>query len=127
MQVGGAMPRTAPMMILFSGAAQIAQVVLTNRKQGCTPMIAASGTRVPEAGGHGSIAVNIGGACFWQAQSDAEWVQVKTEGPVMGPGVVQFTVSPASAGMVRTAIVTLSGIAGSKVRGDVQVVIKQGQ
>jgi len=127
MQASMTMPRAAGMLMIFSGVAQVAQAVLSNRKQSCNATIAPSGTFVPEAGGHGSIAVNVPPTCFWQAQSDAEWLQLTPPGPMLGPGVVQFTSLPAPAGSVRTAVVTLSGVAGSKLKGDSSVAVKQGR
>ena len=127
MQAGSIMPRASGMIALLSGGAQIAQLLATSRKQGCVILLATAGTQIPEAGGQGVIAVNAPPSCLWQAQSDAEWLQVTGGGPMMGPGIVKYTAAPASAGMLRTGVISIGGIAGAKVKGKTSTTIRQGQ
>ena len=127
MQAGTAMPRAAGLVTLLSGGAQIAQIIVANRKQGCAITLATAGTQIPEAGGQGVIAVNAPPACLWQAQSDADWLQIDTGGPMIGPGIVKYTATAAGAGKLRTGVITIGGIASTKVRGKTSITVRQGQ
>ena len=127
MQAETAMPRSAGIAMLLSGTAQLATVILANRKSGCTLTLATAGTQIPEAGGQGVIAVNAPASCLWQPHSEADWLQINTEGPMIGPGIVKYTAAPTSAGILRTGVISMIGIANSKVRGKTSVTVRQGQ
>ena len=127
MQAGTVMPRASGMIALLSGGAQIAQLLASSRKQGCVILLATAGTQIPETGGPGVIAVNAPPSCLWQAQSDAEWLQINAGGPMMGPGIVKYTAAPASAGMLRTGVISIAGVAGAKVKGKTSTTVRQGQ
>jgi hypothetical protein len=126
MQAGSVMPRVVGMATLLSGGAQIAQIIVQSRKQGCAILLASAGLQLPEAGGQGVIAVSAPLTCLWQAQSDSDWLQITSGGPAMGPGIVKYAASPASAGMLRTGVISITGIAGAKVRGNTSTTIRQG-
>jgi hypothetical protein len=51
MQAGTVMPRAAGMVSLLTGGAQIAQILVSSRKQGCAIMVASAGLQIPEGGG----------------------------------------------------------------------------
>jgi hypothetical protein len=126
-QAETAMPRAAGMAMLVSGTVQIAQIILANRRPGCTLTLATDSARTPESGGHGVIAVNAPPTCLWQARSDADWLSIDTDGPVMGPGIVKYTAAAASAGMLRTGVINIIGIANIKLKGKTSVSVRQGQ
>jgi hypothetical protein len=127
MQAGTVMPRAAGMVSLLTGGAQIVQIIANSRKQGCAILLATAGTQIPEAGGQGVIAVNAPPTCLWQSQSDSDWLQINTGGPMMGPGIIKYTASAASAGMLRTGVISITGIAGTRVKGKPSTTIRQGQ
>ncbi len=127
MQAGTAMPRAAGMAMIVSGGAQIAQNVLASRKQGCVLTLATAGTQIPEAGGQGVIAVNAPPSCLWQAHSDSEWLQINSEGPMIGAGIVKYSAAAASHGLLRTGVVSISGVANTKVKGTTSITVQQGQ
>jgi len=127
MQAGTLMPRASGMVALLTGSAQIAQIIVLNRKQGCIITLETAGTQLSEAGGQGVIAVNAPPSCLWQAQSDADWLQITSGGPMMGPGIIKYTATPASAGLLRTGDINIVGLAGAKVRGKTSTAIRQGQ
>ena len=127
MQAETAMPRAAGKAMLLSGTAQLAQVILANRKPGCTLTLATAGTQIPEAGGQGVIAVNTPPSCLWQARSDADWLHIVTDCPMMGPGIVRYATAPASAGMLRTGVINIVGVANNKVKGKTSITVRQGQ
>jgi len=127
MQAGSAMPRAAGFAMLFSGTAQITQAILANRKPACSVTMATAATQLPETGGQGVIAVSAPPSCLWQANSDAAWLQINTEGPMMGPGIVRYTTAPATPGMLRTGVINVVGVDNSKVKGKTSITVRQGQ
>ena len=127
MQAGTMAPRAAGMIAMLTGGAQIAQIVANSRKQGCAILIATAGAQIPEAGGQGVIAVSAPPTCLWQAQSDADWLQIDAAGPMMGPGIVKYTATAASHGMLRTGVVSITGVAGNKVKGKTSTTLRQGE
>jgi hypothetical protein len=126
MQAGAAMPRAAGMLTLLSGGAQIAQAIVTARKQGCGITLATVEAQIPEDGGQGVIAVNAPPNCLWRARSDADWLQINAEGPVIGPGIVKYTAAAAGAGMLRTGVIDIVGVANVKVKGKTSITVRQG-
>ncbi len=109
-QAGMAMPRSAGLILLVSGGAQIAQIVAANCKQSCFITLDATSARVPVAGGMGSFVVKAPPSCMWQPQSTSEWLQIENGNPVVGTGIVRYTAS-ADTGAGRSGVITIAGIA----------------
>jgi hypothetical protein len=127
MQAGMAMPRMAPAASLLAAGTQVAQMILTSRKQACSITLGAAATPIPQAGGQGVIAVNAPPSCLWQANSDADWLQINTDGPMIGPGIVRYTATAAGSGVLRSGVVTIAGSANIKVKGQTSITVRQGR
>ncbi len=123
-QTGMMMPRAGGMLALVAGGAQIAQVIAANRRQTCTISLQATTAAIPASGGQGTFIVQASPSCLWQAQTDAEWLKVESDGPVVGPGVVRYTAAPAS-GTNRTAVIVIAGIARMTIKGKTSLTLTQ--
>jgi hypothetical protein len=123
-QAGMAMPRSAGMMVLVAGSAQIAQIIAANHKPSCTIALDSTSAKIPAAGGQGTILVKASPSCLWQAQSNADWLQIDGASPTMGPGAVRFT-APASES-TRSAMITIATIVKTTVTGKASVTLSQG-
>ena len=116
------MPRTAGIMVLLSGGAQIAQAIAANRKQSCSIALDSTSKKAPAGGGTGVLVVRASPSCLWIAQSDAEWLKVEGEGPMVGSAVVRYTVA---AGQRRMGVITIAGIAKGTVKGATSLKVVQ--
>jgi hypothetical protein len=123
-QAGMAMPRSAGLMVLLAGGAQIAQVIAANHKPSCTITLDTTSARIPAAGGQGTIFVKASPSCLWQAQSNSEWLQMDGSSPTMGSGVVRYTATASESS--RSAMITIAGIVKTTVRGRGSIVVRQG-
>ena len=94
-------PRTATISI----AEQRFSVV---QSEGCTYTISPASHSAGSAGGNGSVAVSTSSGCPWTALSNSPWVAVVQGATGMGPGIVQFSVSPTS-GPARTGGLVVAG------------------
>ena len=120
------MPRASGFIVLAAGGAQVAQILASKRKQACTIALDAAPAKAPASGGQGFLMVNASPSCLWQAQSNAEWLHIDTDGPMSGTGLVRYTVAP-TAGASRTASITIAGITRTTVKGAASMTVSQSQ
>ena len=123
-QAGMAMPRSAPLMVLLAGSAQIAQIIAANHKPSCNITLETTTAKLPAGGGQGTLLVTAPASCLWQPQSNAEWLQIDAPVPTLGPGIVHYTVS--AAGTARTGVITIAGVDKTTVRGKASLSVTQG-
>jgi hypothetical protein len=129
-QMGGqlamAMPRAAGLLAMVAGGAQVAQVIVANRKQSCSISLDSTNLQIPAAGSQGSFAVRASPSCMWQAQSNEEWLHVDSDSPMVGSGLVRYTVA-AGTGARRSGVITIAGIAKMTMKGKTSLTVTQGE
>ena len=94
-------PRTATISI----AEQRFSIV---QSEGCTYAISPASHTAGAQGGSGSITVSTASGCPWTALSNSPWIAVVQGANGMGPGIVQFSVSP-TGGPARTGGLVVAG------------------
>ena len=67
---------------------------------------------VPATGGTGAIALTLDNGCgSWTAASNVSWITITSGASGTGPGVVQYTVQPATDPASRSGTITVQGVA----------------
>jgi hypothetical protein len=66
---------------------------------------------VPATGGTGAIALTPDPGCAWTATSNVSWITITSAANGAGPGIVEYTVQPASDPASRSGTITVQGVA----------------
>jgi virginiamycin B lyase len=77
---------------------------------GCTFVLSSSGKAFPAIGGVGQFGVETPAGCPWSISEVPAWISVSTDPQnSIGPGIVNFVVSPNSTAMPLNATLTVAG------------------
>jgi hypothetical protein len=82
--------------------------VPVRQESGCTYTLSAPSVAVPPTGGPGSVIVQSGGGCPWEATSTVPWIVVTSERTGVGTQPVQFTVESNATGAQRVGTITVA-------------------
>ncbi len=76
---------------------------------GCAFSLGSNSSFMAITGGYGSTAVGTGDGCVWEASSSASWLTITSGGVGFGPATLQWYAAPNNTGILRSAIITVSG------------------
>jgi hypothetical protein len=82
--------------------------VPVRQESGCIYMLSAPSATVPSTGGPGTVTVQSGAGCPWEAASTVPWIVVTSERSGAGTQPVQFTVEPNTTGAQRVGTITIA-------------------
>lgn len=75
----------------------------------CTVSLDTTAASFADSGGIGSVAVTTPAACGYSTTSNPGWVSIDSGGSGIGPGTLQYTVTPNSATTPRTGSIIVGG------------------
>jgi Putative binding domain, N-terminal/Viral BACON domain len=75
----------------------------------CTYSLTSPTVTFTAAGGHGTVGIATGASCAWTAAIDAAWVTLLPAASGVGPGTLQFDVTPNTDTASRRATLTIGG------------------